>query len=105
MKIKEKKAWLYCLYETKVCFSFSVQKNNPGNATSSQNESCFPVAVFPRAGCQEFPPHRQESGVHLTEQGSDWNFQLFFMAETCQHGLCVEILLGRGQKGSFQILC
>lgn len=85
-------------------FLFSVQRNKPGNATSSQNESCFPVVVLPGVGCQQFPPRRQESWVHLTEQGSDWSFQLFFVAETCQHGLCVEILLGRGQKGSFQIL-
>lgn len=94
--------------KAKICFLLSVQKNNPENANSSQNESCFtvPLCFLVLSVSSSHHGGRRTGYTCLWAllQGSDLSFQLFFMAEICQHSLFVEILLGRGLKGSFQIL-
>lgn len=109
MKITGKKIKLIMLsVKVKICFLFSVQKNNPENANSSQNESCVTVPLCFLVLSVSSSHHRGRrmgyTCLWALLQGSDLSFQLFFMAETCQHSLCVEILVGRGLKGSFQIL-
>lgn len=45
MKITEKIKFIIMSVKVKTCFLFSVQKNNPENANSSENESCVIVLL------------------------------------------------------------
>lgn len=62
--------------------------------------------------CQELSVSKSHHGGRRTGytclwaplKGSDFSFQMCLVAKICQQSFCVEILLGRGQEGTFQIL-